>query len=61
MRSPTIQKRSYYDETGERLVVFHSNAPQKLIDSLSFNGEWNRVKEILLDWDYKVIEHPITN
>jgi hypothetical protein len=52
---------TYNDIINEKTIVFHSDASQSLIDSLGFNGEWCIVKEILLDWGYKVIEQPNIN
>ena len=52
---------TFNDSINQRKVIFHSDAPQATIDALEFNGEWYVVKEILLDWGYKVIEHPIVN
>ena len=52
---------TYNDCINEKKVIFHSDAPQSTIDALAFNGEWYVVREILLDWGYKVIEHPIVN
>lgn len=51
-----MNNRNFNDEINETRVVFHSNASQSLINSLSFNGEWVIVKQILLDWGYSVIE-----
>jgi len=52
---------TFNDTINERKVIFHSDAPQATIDALEFNGEWYIVKEILLNWGYKVIEHQIVN
>ena len=52
---------TYDDEINEEVISFYSDAPQKTIDALAFNGEWYVVKQILLDWGYKVIEPAIIN
>jgi len=56
-----VERRSYFDNLDEVSVVFHSDAPQSLIDSLSFEGYWETVRRTLRAWGYQVIEHPIPN
>lgn len=53
--------RTYYDCINEVTIRFYSNAPQRTIDALEFNGEWYVVREILKDWGYEVIEYPSVN
>ena len=51
-----MESRIYYDCINEEEIHFYSNAPQKLIDSLDFNGYWCIVKQILINSGYKIIE-----
>lgn len=51
-----IESRTYYDWINETTVKFQSDAPQKLITGLDFNGEWYVVREILRDFSYTVLE-----
>jgi hypothetical protein len=51
-----LEPRTYYDCFDEVTINFHSNATQSLITALEFNGRWCMVKQILLDWGYKVQE-----
>lgn len=44
--------KDVYDET----YYFYSDASQETINALDFNGEWYIVKEILINWGYKIIE-----
>jgi len=37
-------------------VYFYSDAEQKLIDALQFEGEWHTVRSTLQIWGYKVVE-----
>jgi hypothetical protein len=55
------EERTYYDCINEVTIKFRSNAPQRIIDALDFNGEWYVVREILRDWGYIVIENPSVN
>ena len=52
-----LESRIYIDEINEVTIEFKSDASQSLINSLSFNGEWYVVREILLNWGYKIIEN----
>ena len=52
-----IESRTYYDCINETTVEFLSNATQKFITSLEFNGEWYVVREILRDFGYTVVEN----
>jgi len=52
-----IESRTYYDSINETTVEFHSNASQKFITGLEFNGEWYVVREILRDFGYIVVEN----
>lgn len=56
-----IARRTFYDSIKEEEVIFWSDASPKLVNALEFNAAWYVVKEILLDWGYKVIEHPVNN
>jgi len=56
-----VEARTYHDTINEVTVEFHSDAPQKLITGLEFNGEWYVVREILLDFGYKVLENNSKN
>jgi len=56
-----IELRTYHDDINEKIIKFHSNAPQSTVDALEFNGEWYVVREILRDFGYEVIEHPSLN
>ena len=51
-----MESRIYYDCISEEKIHFYSNASQKLIDSLDFNGDWCIVNQILINAGYKVIE-----
>lgn len=51
-----IESRTYYDWINETTIKFQSNASQKLITGLDFNGEWYVVREILRDFGYTVLE-----
>ncbi|HLO91526.1 MAG TPA: hypothetical protein VK172_10220 [Lentimicrobium sp.] len=53
--------RTYNDSINNVVVKFRSDASQRTINALEFNGEWYVVKEILKDWGYIVIEYPNTN
>lgn len=57
----TTELRTYNDPINDTIINFNSDASQKLITSLEFNGEWYVVREILRDWGYVVIEHPSNN
>lgn len=52
---------TFYDTINEKNVSFYTDASQKIVTSLEFNGEWFIVKEILNDWGYTVVEIPIMN
>ena len=52
---------TFNDSINEKKIRFYSDAPQSIIDALEFNGEWYVVKEILLDWGYKVVEYTDIN
>ena len=56
MTKTALEKRYYNDIINDCIVEFQSDADQRLIDSLEFNGEWWTVKGILLSWGYMVIE-----
>ena len=56
-----MEKRFYNDCINEDRIEFLSNAPQKLINSLEFNGDWNVVKLILINWGWLVIDIPSKN
>lgn len=51
-----MEERYYNDIMDDCTVKFYSDAEQKLITSLEFNGDWWTTKRILLDWGYTVIE-----
>jgi hypothetical protein len=51
-----MESRTYYDWINDTTIKFQSNAPQKLITGLDFNGEWYVVREILRDFGYTVLE-----
>lgn len=51
------EQRFYNDTFNDVTVEFFSDASQKTIDALSFNGDWYTVRGILLDWGYKIIEN----
>lgn len=52
-----LESRTYYDCINETTVEFLSNATQKFITGLEFNGEWYVVREILRDFGYTVVEN----
>lgn len=52
----TTEIRIYRDSINNVEVKFYSDASQKTVTALEFNGEWYVVREILRDWGYKVIE-----
>lgn len=56
-----IKGRTYFDSFDDVSIIFYSDAPQKIIDSLSFNGDWNTVRHILIDWGYKVLDEIYLN
>jgi hypothetical protein len=56
-----MKKRIYNDCINEDKIEFLSNAPQKLINSLEFNGEWCIVKSILINWGWLVMDIPNNN
>ena len=51
-----IESRTYYDCINDVTIEFHSNASQKFITGLEFNGEWYVVRAILRDFGYTVLE-----
>lgn len=53
----TTQTCIYNDEINEVIIRFRTDAPQKLVTSLEFSGEWCIVKNMLLDFGYIVIEN----
>ena len=52
-----IESRTYYDCINDITIEFYSDATQKLITGLEFNGEWNVVREMLRDFGYTVIDN----
>ena len=52
-----IESRTYYDCINDTTIEFHSNASQKLITGLEFNGEWHVVREMLFNFGYTVLEN----
>lgn len=52
-----LESRTYYDSINDVTIEFLSNATQKFITGLEFNGEWYVVREILRDFGYTVVEN----
>ena len=55
------ESRTYYDEINNETIHFKTNAKQSTIDALKFNGEWDDVRKILIEWGYTVVENPCNN
>ena len=52
-----VKELKFFNDFNNNVVVrFRSDAPQRFITALKFNGVWCIVKQIIEDWGYTVIE-----